>query len=69
MRGVKPTTAIEEVQRCAMKMGYHWVKNTVADLPFDAFMFRPAVFAVVKLKKSGTRLRTMSSSKKNFLMK
>jgi len=32
-------------------MGYHWVKNTAADLPFDGFIFRPAVIAAVKLKK------------------
>jgi hypothetical protein len=51
MRGTKPTTAIEEAQRCAEKMGYHWVKNTVSDLPFDGFIFRPAVIAAVKLKK------------------
>jgi hypothetical protein len=51
MRGIKPTTAIEEAQRCAEKMGYHWEKNTAADLPFDGFIFRPAVIAAVKLKK------------------
>jgi hypothetical protein len=51
MRGGKPTTAIEEAQCCAEKMGYHWVKNIVKDLPFDAFMFRQAVIAVVKVKK------------------
>ena len=51
MRGIKPTTAIEEAQRCAEKMGYHWVKNTVSDLPFDGFIFRPAVITAVKLKK------------------
>ena len=32
-------------------MGYHWVKNTVTDLPFDAFMFRQAVIAAIKVKK------------------
>ena len=51
MRGIKPTTAIEEAQRCAEKMGYRWVKNTVSDLPFDGFIFRSAVIAAVKLKK------------------
>jgi hypothetical protein len=51
MRGRKPTTAIEEAQCCAEKMGYHWVKNTAANLPFDGFIFRPAVIAAVKLKK------------------
>ena len=51
MRGRKPTTAIEEAQCCAEKMGYRWVKNTVKDMPFDAFMFRQAVIAVVKVKK------------------
>ena len=51
MRGRKPTTAIEEAQCCAEKMGYRWVKNTAADLPFDGFIFRPAVITAVKLKK------------------
>ena len=51
MRGVKPTSAVEEAQRCAEKMGYHWVKNSVKDLPFDAFMFRQAVIAAVRVKK------------------
>jgi hypothetical protein len=51
MRGKKPTTNVEEAQHCAEKMGYHWVKNTVEDLPFDAIMFRQAVIAVVKVKK------------------
>lgn len=32
-------------------MGFRWVKNTLADLPFDGFIFRPAVIAAVKLKK------------------
>ena len=43
--------AIEEAQCCAEKMGYRWVKNTAEDLPFDGFIFRPAVIAAVKLKK------------------
>ena len=51
MRGRKPTTAIEEAQCCAEKMGYRWVKNTSPELPFDGFIFRPAVIAAVKLKK------------------
>jgi hypothetical protein len=52
MRGPKPTTIIEEANRCAEKMGFRWVKNTLADLPFDGFIFRPAVIAAVKLKKT-----------------
>jgi hypothetical protein len=51
MRGAKPTTAVEEAQCCAEKMGYHWVKNSAADLPFDGFIIRSAVIAAVKLKK------------------
>jgi hypothetical protein len=51
MRGIKPTAVIEEAERCAAKMGYHWVKNTVADLPFDAFMFRQGVIVAVRVKK------------------
>lgn len=51
MRGKKPTTAIDEAERCAEKMGFFWLKNTLADLPFDGFIFRPAVIAAVTLKK------------------
>ena len=51
MRGPKPTTIIEEANRCAEKMGFRWLKNTLADLPFDGFIFRPVVIAAVKLKK------------------
>ncbi len=51
-------------------MGYHWLANTEPDLPFDAFMFRQAVIAAVKVKKVRyTLLMTMSSLKKNFRMK
>ncbi|MDO9550603.1 MAG: hypothetical protein Q7J03_06470 [Methanoregula sp.] len=32
-------------------MGFRWSKNTATDLPFDGFIFRRAVIAVVKLKK------------------
>jgi hypothetical protein len=51
MRGARPTNAIEEAQRCAMKMGYHWIKNTDPEWQFDAFMFRLAVIAAIKNKK------------------
>ena len=51
MRGARPTKAIEEAQRCAEKMGYHWIKNTDPVWQFDAFMFRPAVIAAIKIKK------------------
>jgi len=32
-------------------MGYHWIKNTDPVWQFDAFMFRPAVIAAIKIKK------------------
>jgi hypothetical protein len=32
-------------------MGFRWLNNTLADLPFDGFIFRPAVIAAVRLKK------------------
>ncbi|OPY35501.1 MAG: hypothetical protein A4E35_02326 [Methanoregula sp. PtaU1.Bin051] len=52
MRGKKPSATIaEEAQRCAEKMGYHWVPNTVAALPFDAFMFLKETIVAVRLKK------------------
>nr|WP_320162376.1 hypothetical protein [uncultured Methanoregula sp.] len=51
VRGKKPTTIIEEAGRCAERMGFCWLKNTLTDLPFDGFIFRPAVIAAVKLKK------------------
>jgi len=51
LRGARPTKAIEEAQRCAEKMGYLWIKNTNPVWQFDAFMFRPAVIAAIKIKK------------------
>ncbi|MFA4877317.1 MAG: hypothetical protein WC586_07875 [Methanoregula sp.] len=51
MRGRKPTTIFEEAERCAIGMGFYWVKNTATDLAFDAFMFRPKVIVAVRLKK------------------
>jgi hypothetical protein len=51
MRGARPTKAIEEAQRCAEKMGFHWIKNTYLALRFDVFMFRKAVIAAIKIKK------------------
>jgi len=32
-------------------MGYHWIKNTDPVWQFDAFIFRPAVIAAIKIKK------------------
>jgi len=42
MRDARPTKSIEEAQRCAEKMGYHWIKNT------DPVW---AVIAAIKIKK------------------
>jgi hypothetical protein len=50
-RGKKPTTAIDEAKACAEKMGYRWCRNTDETFPFDAFMFRDMVIAVVIVKK------------------
>ncbi len=50
-RGKKPTTALQEAQSCAEKMGYRWCRNTDPKFPFDAIIFRNAVIAVVKVKK------------------
>jgi hypothetical protein len=51
IRGPRTTTIREEARVCAERMGYHWLANTEPDLPFDAFMFRQAVIAAVKVKK------------------
>ena len=50
-RGKKPTKAIDEAKSCAEKMGYRWCGNTDPAFPFDAFIFRDMVIAVVKVKK------------------
>lgn len=52
MRGKRSTTLNEQAERCAERMGFFWVKNSLADLPFDGFAFRPAVIAAVRLIKS-----------------
>ena len=51
MRGARPKKAIEDTQRCAEKMGYHWIKNLDPALRFDTFMFRQAVIVAMKIKK------------------
>jgi len=51
MRGARPTKSIEEAQRCAEKMGYHWTKNTDPALQFDAFIFREFVISAITIKK------------------
>jgi hypothetical protein len=50
-RGRKATTIRDEAGLLAEQMGYRWIANPHADLAFDFFMFRPAVVAVVKLRK------------------
>lgn len=52
MRGKRSTTLNEQAERCAGKMGFRWLKNTLSDLPFDGFTFRPAVIAAVRLLKT-----------------
>jgi hypothetical protein len=52
MRGKRSTTLNEEAECCAGKMGFRWLKNSLADLPFDGFTFRPAVIAAVRLIKT-----------------
>ena len=51
MRGARPTKTIEEAQCCAEKMGYHWIKNTVPTLQFDAFIFREFAISAITIKK------------------
>jgi hypothetical protein len=51
VRGARPIKAIEDTQRCAEKMGYHWIKNLDPALRFDAFMFRQVVIVAMKIKK------------------
>jgi hypothetical protein len=51
VRGRKATTIRDEAGLLAEQMGYRWIANPHADLAFDFFMFRPAVVAVVKLRK------------------
>jgi len=50
-RGRKATNIRDEAGLLAEQMGYRWIANPHADLPFDFVMFRPATIAVVKLKK------------------
>jgi len=51
MRGARPTKTIEEAQRCAEKMGYHWIKNTDPAMRFDAFIFREFAISAITIKK------------------
>jgi hypothetical protein len=69
MRGIRQTKSIEEVQRCTEKSGYHSIKNTDAVWQFDAFMFRPAVIAAIKIKKIRHAIDENGFVEKYFLMK
>jgi len=42
---------LKKLKRCAEKRGYHWTTNTDSSLRFDAFIFRTAVIAALKVKK------------------
>ena len=65
-RGKKPTTALDEAKSCAEKMGYRWCRNTDPEFPFDAFMFRHAVIAVVKVKKIRYSINDKTPAEKFF---
>jgi len=65
-RGKKPTTAIDEAKSCAEKMGYRWCGNTDPVFPFDAFIFRDAVIAVVKVKKIRYSINDKTPAEKFF---
>ena len=65
-RGKKPTTALDEAKRCAEKMGYRWCRNMDPEFPFDAFMFRHAVIAIVKVKKIRYSINDKTPAEKFF---
>lgn len=65
-RGRKPTTAIDEAKSCAEKMGYRWCRNTDPAFPFDAFIFRDMVIAVVKVKKVRYSIDDKKPAEKTF---
>jgi len=65
-RGKKPTAAIDEAKSCAEKMGYRWCGNTDPEFPFDAFIFRDAVIAVVKVKKIRYSINDKTPAEKFF---
>jgi hypothetical protein len=48
-RGKRPTTALEEAQSCAEKMGYRWMANTEPSLSFDLLIFKPESIRVVRV--------------------
>jgi len=65
-RGKKPTTALDEAKNCAEKMGYRWCRNTDPEFPFDAFIFRDMVIAVVKVKKVRYSINDKTPAEKFF---
>jgi len=51
IRGRRTTTIRDEAQRCAEKIGYHWLVNTDPALSFDGLMYHTGAVVAVMLKK------------------
>jgi hypothetical protein len=52
MRGPRPAAAIKEAKEFAERMGYHWLENTEAKLPFDFLIFKKDSVRVVKVRQT-----------------
>jgi hypothetical protein len=55
-RGRKPETAIAEAKAFADRMGYRWIDNPHADLPYDFEIFKPESVRLVKVRQTRYRI-------------
>lgn len=56
VRGKKPTTARDEAQKFAERMGYHWIANAEPDLPYDLVIFKKDSIRTVKVIQARNRI-------------
>ena len=69
MRGARPTKSIEEAQRCAEKMGYHWIKILYQRCGSMRSCSGRLLSLPSKSKRSGMRSMRMPLSSTCFLKK
>ena len=55
-RGRKPVAAIAEAKAFAERMGYRWIDNPNADLPYDFLVFKPESVWLVKVRQTRYRI-------------
>jgi len=65
-RGRKPEAAIAEAKKFAERMGYRWIDNPYADLPYDFQIFKPESVRLVKVRQTRYRIDPEAFYDKTF---